>query len=174
MRQIFEHLGLWVQKPSGDPPNQETSHENGEIVNESFDNGWPGFEEPSIILNLCWACLSIEQSIICGHKDYRGGLSIFSPFFGKITETDRKMSNLPHFPPLRWSQNVTSTQKGSMWTKWEKEVEIFLIFLRYCSCGSKKEFPIISLQKPRCLLLKQRFKTFITIQPHIFQLISEE
>jgi len=53
MRQIFEHLGLWVQKPSGDPPNQETSHENGEIVNESFDNGWPGFEEPSIILNLC-------------------------------------------------------------------------------------------------------------------------
>ncbi len=32
--QIFEHLGLWVQKPSRDQPSQEASQENGEIVYE--------------------------------------------------------------------------------------------------------------------------------------------
>ena len=36
IRHILEHLGLWVQKPSRDPPSQEASHGNGEIVYEPF------------------------------------------------------------------------------------------------------------------------------------------
>jgi len=32
--QILEHLGLWVHKSSRDPPSQEASHEDGEIVYE--------------------------------------------------------------------------------------------------------------------------------------------
>ena len=51
IRHILEHLGLWVQDSSRDPPSQEASHENGEIVYEPFDDGWPGYEEPSIVLN---------------------------------------------------------------------------------------------------------------------------
>jgi hypothetical protein len=50
IRQILEHLGLRVQKSSGDLPSQEASHENGEIVYEPFDDGWPVYENPSIIL----------------------------------------------------------------------------------------------------------------------------
>ena len=46
----------------------------------------------------------IEHSVICGHKGYRGGLSIFCPFFAKIIETNRKSSSLPPSLPLRWSQ----------------------------------------------------------------------
>ncbi len=34
--QILEHLGLWVQESSRDPPSQEASHKNGEIVYEPF------------------------------------------------------------------------------------------------------------------------------------------
>ncbi len=34
IRHILEHLGLWVQRPSRDPPSQEASHENEEIVYE--------------------------------------------------------------------------------------------------------------------------------------------
>ena len=34
IRHILEHLGLWVQRPSRDPPSQEASHEDGEIVYE--------------------------------------------------------------------------------------------------------------------------------------------
>ncbi len=41
-----------------------------------FSDGWPGYEDPSIILNLCWACRSIEHSVICGYKGYGGGLPI--------------------------------------------------------------------------------------------------
>jgi hypothetical protein len=51
IRQILERLGLWVQRPSRNLPSQETSHENGEIVYEPFDDGWPDYEDPSIILN---------------------------------------------------------------------------------------------------------------------------
>ena len=47
---ILEHLGLWVQKSSRDPPSQ-ASHEDGEIVYEPFGDGWHGYEEPSIVLN---------------------------------------------------------------------------------------------------------------------------
>jgi len=53
IRHILEHLGLWVQKSSRDPPSQEASHGNGKIVYEPFDDGWPGYEEPSIVVNLC-------------------------------------------------------------------------------------------------------------------------
>jgi len=48
---IFEHLGLWVQKSSRDPPSQEASHGNGETGYEPFDDGWPGYEDPSAMLN---------------------------------------------------------------------------------------------------------------------------
>ena len=51
--QILEHLGVSVQKSSRDPPSQEAPHENGEIVYEPFDDGWPGYEEPSVMVNLC-------------------------------------------------------------------------------------------------------------------------
>jgi len=53
IRHILEHLGGSAQKSSRDPPNQEAPHENGEIVYESFDDGWPGYEEPSAMVNLC-------------------------------------------------------------------------------------------------------------------------
>jgi len=36
IRHILEHLGLWVQNSSRDPPSQEAPHENGEIVYEPF------------------------------------------------------------------------------------------------------------------------------------------
>jgi len=38
IRHILEHLGLWVQKSSRDPPSRETSRENGQIVYEPFDD----------------------------------------------------------------------------------------------------------------------------------------
>ncbi len=41
IRQILQHLGLWSQTLSRDPPNQETSTDNGEIIYEPFDDGWP-------------------------------------------------------------------------------------------------------------------------------------
>ena len=53
IRHIREHLGLWVQKSSRDPPSQEAFHGNGEIVYEPIDDGWPGYEGPSIMVNLC-------------------------------------------------------------------------------------------------------------------------
>jgi len=34
IRQILEHLGLWVQNSYRDPPSQEASHENCEIMYE--------------------------------------------------------------------------------------------------------------------------------------------
>jgi len=37
IRHILEHLNLWVQRPSRDPPSRETSRENGRIVYEPFD-----------------------------------------------------------------------------------------------------------------------------------------
>jgi hypothetical protein len=44
---ILEHLGLWVQRPSRDPPSQEASHEDGEIAYEGFDDGWASYEDSS-------------------------------------------------------------------------------------------------------------------------------
>jgi hypothetical protein len=39
IRHILEHLGFWVQKSSREPPSQEVSHENGEIVYEPYGIG---------------------------------------------------------------------------------------------------------------------------------------
>ncbi len=46
IRQILEHLGLW-KKPSRDPPEDARSH----VVYEPFEDGWPEYEEPSVVLN---------------------------------------------------------------------------------------------------------------------------
>ncbi len=50
IRKILKHLDLEKHKPSGDPPNREPSP-NDEIVYEPFDDGWSGYEEPSIMVN---------------------------------------------------------------------------------------------------------------------------
>lgn len=42
-----------ADKDMEDPPIRETSRENGQIVYEPFDDGWPDYEEPSIMVNLC-------------------------------------------------------------------------------------------------------------------------
>ncbi len=47
IKQILEHLGLWRTKPSRDPPEDAISH----VVYEPFDDGWPKYEEPSVVLN---------------------------------------------------------------------------------------------------------------------------
>ncbi|MHC4268482.1 MAG: hypothetical protein ACYSWS_03760 [Planctomycetota bacterium] len=51
IRKILEHLELWAQKPSRDPPNRETSSENNELIYEPFYDDWPGYEEPCFVLN---------------------------------------------------------------------------------------------------------------------------
>ncbi len=51
IRKILEHLELWEQKPSRDPPKQEPFHENNELLYETFDDGWPQYDEDSIVLN---------------------------------------------------------------------------------------------------------------------------
>jgi hypothetical protein len=51
IRQILEHLGLWVQKPSRDPPSRNSSPENNELTYEPFYEDWSGYEEPYIVLN---------------------------------------------------------------------------------------------------------------------------
>ncbi len=51
VRQILQHLDLWEQKASIDPPNLETFSENNDLIYEPFDDGWPGYEEPCIVLN---------------------------------------------------------------------------------------------------------------------------
>ncbi len=51
IKKILEHLSLWEQNASRDPPNRETSSENNDLIYEPFDDGWPGYEEPCIVLN---------------------------------------------------------------------------------------------------------------------------
>ncbi|MFQ5965740.1 MAG: hypothetical protein ACE5KZ_15820 [Candidatus Scalinduaceae bacterium] len=60
VRQILEHLDLWEQKPSRDPPKQEPSHENNELVYEPFDDlsacnaqadAWSRYDEDSYIVS---------------------------------------------------------------------------------------------------------------------------
>ncbi len=36
IRKILEHLSLWVQKPSRDPPGQDSSPEHNELTYEPF------------------------------------------------------------------------------------------------------------------------------------------
>jgi len=47
IRQILEHLGLWVIAPR-DPPKKESLPT---VVYEAFDDGWPGYEEPCFVMN---------------------------------------------------------------------------------------------------------------------------
>jgi hypothetical protein len=47
IRQILKQLGLWVIAPR-DPPKQESLPE---FVYETFDGGWPGYEEPCVVMN---------------------------------------------------------------------------------------------------------------------------
>ncbi len=51
IQKILEHLGLWAQKPSRDPPNQNSSPENNELIYEPFYEDWSGYEEPCIMAN---------------------------------------------------------------------------------------------------------------------------
>lgn len=46
IRQILKHIGLWVIAPR-DPIKQEPMPE---LVCETFDDGWPGYEEPSFVM----------------------------------------------------------------------------------------------------------------------------
>ena len=41
IRQILEHLSLWEQKLSRDPPDWEPFSEHSGVVRELFDDGWP-------------------------------------------------------------------------------------------------------------------------------------
>jgi hypothetical protein len=47
---IRKILELWVQKPSRDPPNRETSSGNNELIYEPLYDDWPGYEEPCFVL----------------------------------------------------------------------------------------------------------------------------
>lgn len=49
IRKILEHLGLWTEMPSRDPP--PLTQDSQEVVYEPFDDGWPGFDEIAIGLN---------------------------------------------------------------------------------------------------------------------------
>ncbi len=51
IRKILEHLSLWVQKPSRDPPDQDSSPENNELTYEPFYDDLAGYEEPCIMVN---------------------------------------------------------------------------------------------------------------------------
>ncbi len=41
IQKILEHLDLWAQKPSRDPPHQNTPPINNDLVYEPFNDGWP-------------------------------------------------------------------------------------------------------------------------------------
>ncbi|MCR4293395.1 MAG: hypothetical protein NUV76_11020 [Candidatus Kuenenia sp.] len=60
IRQILKHLGLWMPKPSRDPPNINPSPKNHEPVYEIFDDLYafniqaddcPGYDESCIAQN---------------------------------------------------------------------------------------------------------------------------
>jgi len=58
IKKILEHLRLWEQKASRDPPKRDSSPENpvlesldrgNELIYEPFYEDWSGYEEPSIL-----------------------------------------------------------------------------------------------------------------------------
>jgi len=49
IRRILEHLGLWSDTPCG-KPLPDTYYQD-EPVHQPFDDGWGGYEEPSVTLN---------------------------------------------------------------------------------------------------------------------------
>ena len=50
-KEILDHLGLWTQKPSRDPPKENSGNKINELVYEPIVNDWPGYEEPYIGLD---------------------------------------------------------------------------------------------------------------------------
>lgn len=50
IRHILDHLELWENNSSRGPPDSSDVL-NGDLVYEPFDDGWPGYNEPSIMLN---------------------------------------------------------------------------------------------------------------------------
>ena len=51
IRKILEHLSLWVQKPSRDPPDLDFPPERNELNYEPFYDDLSGYEEPCIMAN---------------------------------------------------------------------------------------------------------------------------
>ena len=51
IQKILEHLRLWAQKSSRDPPDMDSSPENNELTYEPFYEDWAGYEEPRIMAN---------------------------------------------------------------------------------------------------------------------------
>ena len=49
IKEILSHLGLWSQKPSRDPPKENSSSKINELVYEPIDDSWPEYEEPYIV-----------------------------------------------------------------------------------------------------------------------------
>jgi len=45
IRQILEHLNLWAEKLSRDPPEWELATEDSAVVREPFDDGWGNYDE---------------------------------------------------------------------------------------------------------------------------------
>jgi len=46
IRQILKHLGLWKQDAGSRCKKPKSGY--GSVVHEDFDDGWPGYEEPTI------------------------------------------------------------------------------------------------------------------------------
>ncbi len=51
IKKRLEHLGLWPQKPSREPPKNNSAHKINDFVYEPFDDGWSDYEEPCITVN---------------------------------------------------------------------------------------------------------------------------
>lgn len=49
IEKILRHLGLWDNKKPGRPPPEIIREDETDA--QPFDDGWPGYEEPSITLN---------------------------------------------------------------------------------------------------------------------------
>jgi len=49
IRRILERLGLWSKMPRGKPP--PAIHRQDDPVYQPFDDGWGGYDEPSVTLN---------------------------------------------------------------------------------------------------------------------------
>jgi len=49
IRRILEYLGLWSDTPCGEPPPD--TPDQGEPIDQPFDDGRGGYEEPSVTLN---------------------------------------------------------------------------------------------------------------------------
>ena len=47
IRQILEHLNLWAEKLSRDPPEWKRLIEDSGVVREPFDDGWGNYDEYS-------------------------------------------------------------------------------------------------------------------------------